>query len=306
MPLKAHLIELRNRLFVAAIAVVACAVVGWYLYDVVVAALTAPLDTINADPGTDREAALNYQGPTTAFDIQVKVSLWLGVMLASPVWIYQLWAFVTPGLTRRERWYAVAFMAAAVPLFLGGALLAWFVLPNAIVFLTGFTPEGQVNFIPADLYFSFVTRVLLAFGVAFLVPVVMVALNLAGLASARQLVKGWRVAIVICFVFAAIASPTPDITTMFALAGPMVLLYFGAVGIAAFSDWRRHRRAAAAGLSDLADDEAAPLEPASGPVAAPEAIEPGSDPLAPLETAGPMGSGQELGRLHAAAERDIT
>ena len=263
MPLRAHLVEFRNRVLVAGIAVLVGAVAGWFVYDSVFEALIQPLRDIAADP--TREIRVNFGNVATSFDLQVQISIWIGVILSSPVWIFQLWAFVTPGLTRRERWYAIGFMVAAVPLFLGGVALAWLILPNAITFLTGFTPETPDNFegniasniIEARDYLAFVTRLLLAFGVAFLIPVVMVGLNFTGLVSGRALLKAWRVAIVMIFLFAAVASPTPDLTPMFALAGPMVLLFFVAVGIALVNDWRRGRLDGTRGLDD---DEASEID----------------------------------------------
>jgi sec-independent protein translocase protein TatC len=263
MPLRAHLLELRNRVFVAGVGVLLGAVAGWFLYDPIFNSLIEPLRDVAADP--DRVVQVNFGNVATSFDLKIQMSIIIGVVVSSPVWIFQIWAFITPGLTRKERWYAIGFVAAAVPLFLGGVGVAWLVLPNAVEFLTGFTPETpegfdtniNSNIIEARDYLMFVSRLLLAFGIAFLIPVVMVALNLTGLASARGLLKGWRVAVVLIFVFAAIASPTPDLTPMFALAGPMIVLYFAAVGIAWVNDWRRARRDGTAGL---ADDEASVLD----------------------------------------------
>ncbi len=273
MPLRSHLIELRNRVLVAGLAILAGAVLGWILYDQVFNALIAPLRQIASDP--DRVVNVNFGNVATSFDLQVKISIWLGVILSSPVWIFQIWAFITPGLTKRERWYAIGFVASAVPLFLSGVAVAWLVLPNAVVFLTSFTPEAPEGFdqaiasniIEAQDYFAFVTRLLLAFGIAFLIPVVMVALNLAGLVSARSLLKAWRVSIVMVFVFAAIASPTPELTPMFALAAPMIALYFAAVGIAFVTDWRRARRDGTIALDDdeashIGDEEMSIIKPA--------------------------------------------
>ena len=255
MPLRAHLVELRNRLIIAGVAVVFCAIAGWFLYKPLVAELVRPMQ-IAADVNA-QVLELRFSSVTEAFDQQVKLSLWIGVIMSSPVWIYQLWAFITPGLTRRERWYAVGFLGAAVPLFLAGVGLAWLTLPNAFIFLTGLNPEEVDSIFDFSLYLGFVTRIALGFGIAFLLPVVMVALNFSGLASGRGLLKGWRVAIVAAFVFAAIASPTPDIIVMFALATPIVGLYWIAVAIALLHDRRRARRDGTAGL---ADDEASEID----------------------------------------------
>ena len=165
----------------------------------------------------------------------------------------------TPGLTKREKRYAMSFVAAGVPLFLAGIGLAWMVLPNAVKFLTNFTPKGASNYINADDYLTFVTRIMLAFGVAFVVPLLLVALNMAGVMSAATLGRGWRIAVFLTFLFAAIASPTPDAGSMLALAFPMTGLYVLAWAIAWLNDRRKARRAAADPLAGLSDDEASAL-----------------------------------------------
>jgi len=255
MPLRSHLVELRNRIIVAAIAVLAFAVAGWFFYEPVVSELTRPIRVAAAING--QKLDLRFGAPTESFDWKIKLSIWLGVIAASPVWIYQLWAFITPGLTKKERWYATGFLAASVPLFLSGVGLAWLVLPNAFIFLTAINPDEVSAIYDFGLYLNFVTRVALGFGIAFLLPVVLVALNMSGLMSARTMFKGWRVAIVASFVFAAIASPTPDIIVMFSLAAPIVGLYWVAVGIAVLNDRRRARRDGTAGLDD---DEASEID----------------------------------------------
>ncbi len=255
MPLRAHLVELRNRFFVATAFIVLGAIGGWFVYPWLIAELVTPIEVASA--ANDMELDLRFASPTEAFDQRIKLSLWIGLIGSSPVWIYQIWAFITPGLTRKERWYSIGFLAASVPLFLSGVALAWLVLPNAFIFLTGLNPEEVGSIFDFSLYLSFVTRVALGFGIAFLLPVVMVALNFAGLASGKALLKGWRVAIVASFVFAAIASPTPDIIVMFTLAIPIVGLYWVAVGVSCVNDWRRGRRDGTAGLDD---DEASVLD----------------------------------------------
>jgi len=249
MPLRAHLLELRRRLFFAALGLVVGAVGGWFLYQPVFDLLQDPLREVAQERGA--LIAPNFAGVATAFDMQIKVSLFLGVFVTSPWWLYQLWAFVTPGLTRKERRYAVGFLAAAVPLFLAGAALAFWALPNAVRLLTEFTPEGATNLIDAQTYLSFVMRLLLAFGLAFLLPVLLVALNFAGIGRAATWRRGWRWAVVVAFTFAAIMTPTPDALTMIAVAVPICLLYFVAVGICELHDRRVDRRRVAAGLPRL-------------------------------------------------------
>ncbi|MCK9793604.1 twin-arginine translocase subunit TatC [Isoptericola sp. 4D.3] len=240
MPLREHLLELRKRLFLAACGLVAGAVVGWVLYEPLLAALQSPLETAAQEQG--KTIALNFTGMASALDMKVKVSLFLGVIVTCPWWLYQLWAFVTPGLTRREKGYAYGFLGAAVPLFLGGAALAWWVLPHAVDILAGFVPDGAVNFTDAQGYLSFVMRLVLAFGIAFVSPVLLVGLNLAGLLRHEALAKGWRWAVLVAFVFAAVMTPTPDALTMIFVALPICVLYFGALGLCVLHDRRVDKR----------------------------------------------------------------
>lgn len=249
MSLGGHLVELRNRLFLSAAGVVVGAVAGWFVYDPLLGALMDPLAKAAAErSGT---VTLNFSTVAASFDLKLKVSFFLGMFMSCPWWLYQLWAFVTPGLTSKERRGAIGFVAAAVPLFIGGAMLAWWVLPNAVSILTGFTPKGAFNIIDAQVYLTFVMRLLGAFGLGCVVPVFMVALNLAGAVLAATWLKGWRWAVVLAFAFSAVASPTPDVLTMLVLATPICVLYFGAVIVSHFHDRRVNRRRLAEGLPPL-------------------------------------------------------
>jgi sec-independent protein translocase protein TatC len=263
MPLREHLRELRQRLLKAGLAVLIGGVVGWFLYPPVYEALQRPIIELAAQRHGDL-VTLNFEQVATSFNLRLRMSIYIGLVVSSPVWLYQLWAFVVPGLTKREKRYSMAFVAAAVPLFLVGIGLAWLVLPNAVRFLTDFTPKGTSNIINASDYFTFVLQIMLAFGIAFVIPLLLVGLNMAGVVRAVTLAKAWRVAVFFCFLFAAIASPTPDAGSMLALAFPMVGLYMIAVGIAFLNDRRRAKRAAAAGFGDLSDDEASPLDGDAG------------------------------------------
>ncbi len=242
MPLRAHLRELRKRFFRVALGLVVGVVGGWLLYKPVFEQLIKPLQEIAEQ--RDDIVAINFSGLAASFDMQIQVSIFLAVLITSPWWIYQIWAFVTPGLTRRERRYVVGFLAAAVPLFLAGAALAWWALPRAVDMLIGFTPPGAQNLIDAPTYLSFVMRLVLAFGIAFLVPVIIVALDLVGLVRSRTWLRAWRWAVLVIFVFAAVATPTPDAVTMLFVAFPMCALYFGAVWICLVHDRRVDRRRA--------------------------------------------------------------
>ena len=259
MALKEHLREARNRLFKSGIALAIGTVAGFFLYMPVFNALTRPVLDVGNQEG--RFATINFEGVATPFDQMIQVSVFLGLLMSCPVWLYQLWAFITPGLKTKERRMALGFMAASVPLFLGGVALAWILLPSAIDVLTGFTPEGSANVITASVYLAFVLRLLLAFGIAFLIPVVLVGLNMTGILPGKLIVKYWRITIFLICVFAAMAAPGGDALTMFYMAAPLLLLFGLAVGICLINDRRRAKRNAAreAAVSASADT-ATPLE----------------------------------------------
>lgn len=267
MPLTEHLRELRNRLVKAFLAIGVAAVVGWIYYQPIFSFLTAPIEKVMED-AKDRglDLRLTLTGVTEAFTLQVRVSAMAGVVLASPVWIYQLWAFVTPGLHRKERRYTVAFVAAAVPLFLAGMATAWWMLPKGLYLLFGFTPSNVSNYISVDTYLSFMLRMMLVFGLGFLAPVFVLALNFVGVLSARNIRNSWRWTIMGVLVFAAVATPDGNPINMLLLATPMLLLLTAAFGIAAVNDRRRARGSEAIDYGDLDDDDASP-------VAAPERID---------------------------------
>lgn len=245
MPLGDHLRELRRRVIWAVLGLALGAVAGWFLYDPVFALMSAPLREL----GAQQEVAVNFGTIGSAFDTKVKVSLFLGVFISSPWWVGQLWLFVAPGLTRREKLYSLGFVLAGALLFLIGGTLAWLVLPRAIEVMTSFTPDAGTNLFDARTYFSFFMRVMLAFGAAFLLPLLLVALNFLGFVRGRQLLGAWRWAVLVAFVFTAFANPLPDAWSMIAMALPICGLYFAAVGVAMLHDRRRDRRL---GLDDAA------------------------------------------------------
>jgi sec-independent protein translocase protein TatC len=259
MALGDHLRELRRRILIAAIALLGAAIGGWFLYDTVYDHLTEPLLAIARQRGDEQSIALNFAGLTAAFSQRVSIAIWLGFILSSPVWLYELWAFIVPGLTKRERRISLAFIAATVPLFLGGCYFAYTTLPKAVQLLISFTPEGAVNYPEAALYFSFVTRFIVVFGLAFLMPVLLVALNVAHVLPASVMRRTWRPAFLIIFVFAAVATPTPDPFTMFLLAIPLCVLYLAALGVATIVDRRRSKDRPSWADEELADDQASSL-----------------------------------------------
>lgn len=243
MSLGAHLAELRKRALLAVLGILAGAVAGWMLFDRVFRQLQQPL--LDAAAKHNAVITINFSGMTAAIDTHIKVALFVGVFLSSPWWLYQFWAFVTPGLNKSERRYAFGFLGASVPLFFTGAALGWLVLPHAVAVLTSFVPHGATNLTDAQSYLSFIMRLMLAFGLAFVLPVVMVGLNMSGLVRARTWAHGWRWAIVIAFTFAAVMTPTPDAWTMIFVALPICLLYVLALGVCLLHDRRAdHRREA--------------------------------------------------------------
>ncbi|GAB5080209.1 twin-arginine translocase subunit TatC [Arthrobacter sp. AD-310] len=242
MSLWDHLKELKNRLIKSAIGVVLGGIGGWILYDPLLKALADPVNRISDQTGG--LAAINFGTIASPFDFKLQMSLLIGAVISSPIWIYQLWAFITPGLTSKERRYTLGYMAAAVPLFLAGIYAGWLVVPQVVHALTQFTPDGSSSVIDARTYIEFVTRMVLVLGVAFLVPVVLVGVNMAGVISGRTILKAWRITVFLVFVLAAIAAPGADAISMFMLAGPLLVLFFAAIGICLMNDKRRARREA--------------------------------------------------------------
>jgi sec-independent protein translocase protein TatC len=183
----------------------------------------------------------------------------VGLVISAPIWLYQLWAFIAPGLHRHERRYTYAFALIATPLFAAGVFLGNLLVTRSLHWFLGMSPTITVT-VNLDGYFSFVTSVMLLFGAGFEFPLVVLMLNFAGVISAKRLFGWWRVAIFLMFLFAAIVTPTPDPFNMTILASCMAVLYFAAVGVAFLNDKRRARRSPYRGVGD---DEASPIEPVS-------------------------------------------
>jgi sec-independent protein translocase protein TatC len=165
-------------------------------------------------------------------------------MMSSPVWLFNIWSFITPGLKKKERKYTIWFVVVAVPLFLAGTALAWTSLPTFVQVLVGFTPAGSANVINASDYILFTIRILLVFGIAFVLPVVLVLLNFAGVITAQNILKSWRMAIFVSAVVGAIATPVAEPMAMFLLMVPLLILYFVAAGVATLHDKRLARKSA--------------------------------------------------------------
>jgi sec-independent protein translocase protein TatC len=280
MPLTEHLRELRSRLVKAGIAIGIGMVVGWVYYAQLFAWLSAPFSgAVEQARSEGREVTLALTGVADPFVLQMQIAAMAGIVLASPVWLYQLWRFVTPGLHRNERRWAFAFVAVATPLFLAGVALAYAVLPLGLQVLLGFTPENVENIVSVDRYLSFFLRTVLVFGVGFLVPLMLVLLNFAGVLPGRKLLGWWRWIILGVMLFAAVATPTGDPINLLLLAGPILLLVAIAVGIALLNDRRRaRRRAPEDDFSDLDDDEASPVDLQPSPIEEPSPIDGGLTP----------------------------
>ncbi len=266
MPLAEHLRELRNRLAKALLAIIAVTVVAAFFYNDIINFFTEPVfKSVGCEKSfaelarSDTEepcAQITINGLLTPFTLALKVSLMAGVVLASPVWLYQLWAFVAPGLHRHERKYAYAFVATGFPLFLAGAYFAYAVLPTTAEVLLTFTPSNVDNLLPLDDLLDLVTRMVIVFGLSFELPLLLVMLNFAGVLTGRRMLGWWRGMIMGITLFAAIATPSTDPLTMLALAGPIWILYFAAVVVSLLNDRRKRRREA----MGPADDEASDLD----------------------------------------------
>jgi len=189
--------------------------------------------------------SLNFSNLTGALDMRFQVSLVVGVIIASPIWLYQIFAFFVPGLTAKEKRYTFGFFFSAVPLFLVGCAAGWLVLPRIVEIMFRFVPDGASTLYDAKTYIDFILKLMLAVGVAFVLPVFLVLLNFAGVIQGRTILHGWRWAILLIVVFTALSTPAADVLSMLLLAVPMVILYFVAVAVALWHDRVTDRRIAA-------------------------------------------------------------
>ncbi|CAN5497045.1 twin-arginine translocase subunit TatC [soil metagenome] len=240
MSLGQHLVELRKRLVISGLAVLVGTVGGWFLSALVWDGLRAPILVIAS---AHHQASINYPNITSAWDVRFQVAILIGILVSSPIWLYQVFAFLVPGLKGRERRYIFGFFFTAVPLFLAGAYVGWLVLPRLVNLMVGFVPGQDTSIIDAKYYLDFVIKLVLATGIAFVLPVFLVLLNFIGILSAKAILKGWRWAVLAITVFTAIATPAADPFTMLLLAAPMIVLYFAAWGVAALHDRAAARRA---------------------------------------------------------------
>ncbi|RLU92256.1 twin-arginine translocase subunit TatC [Streptomyces griseocarneus] len=261
MPLAEHLRELRNRLAKAVLAIVVIAIIAAFYNKQIMDFLAAPVPKCeNRDLAQSHGgncAVLTFNSLSAPFTTVVKVCLLVGVTASSPVWLYQLWAFLAPGLHRNEKKYTLAFVATAAPLFVAGAYLAYLIMPASMRVLLSVTPETAANTLGLNDILDFTVRMILVFGISFELPLILVMMNLVGLVTGKTMLKWWRGVVMGTFVFGAVATPSTDPFGMCVLAIPISILYFGAVGFSILNDKRRERRNPDRLLDD---EEASPLD----------------------------------------------
>jgi sec-independent protein translocase protein TatC len=222
MTLVEHLDELRKRLFKASLAIAICTIIVFSQYDRILDFLTQ----FYRDAANDPAKTLVNPDLIANIGIRLKVAGYGGLYLSSPVWLYQVWKFITPGLRKKEKKYAIPFVISSVLLFTLGAAVAILTVPQALKFLIAYAGRDVEPLLSPAGYVNLVVLMIVAFGVCFEFPVVLVALQLAGIISSTTLLKGWRYAIVIVVLIAAVATPSQDPFSLFAMAVPMWILYF--------------------------------------------------------------------------------
>jgi sec-independent protein translocase protein TatC len=236
-----HIAELRSRLIRVILAVVIGAFAGWFLYPYVLNFLQHPFCQVQTD------CQFIATEPLQAFGLRIKMSAYIGVAAAMPVILWQVWRFITPGLYAHEKKYAIPFMVSALSLFALGAAVAYVTLNPTLEFLTSIGGSDITPFYTAESYVTLIIWMMLAFGVGFEFPVILVALQMMNVLTPRQLIRWWRMAIVIIASVAAIITPSGDPISMVALAVPMLVLYVLSIGVGAVILAVRRRRSRRAG-----------------------------------------------------------
>jgi sec-independent protein translocase protein TatC len=267
MPLVGHLRELRNRLLKAALALVLAMALGFVFFNPIWHVVSHPFCSavINGKTGCRTTGdQLVVSGVFDPFMLRIKIAFFVGLIVSSPVWLYQVWAFIAPGLYRKEKRWAYLFVGIAAPLFGAGAVLAYVVMSRGLRYLLGLTPSGVLNLPSIDTYLSYFQGMILGFGLAFELPLALVVLNLAHILTHQRFRKWRKMMLFGAFLFAGIANPSPDPISMLLLAVPCVVLVEVAEVVIYFNDRRRAKIEDP--YAELPDDEASPLEMSeSGP-----------------------------------------
>lgn len=292
MTLIEHLYELRNRLAVALIAAAVMTVVGyiWYgtqffgwpsLGDVLKEPYCALPATVRPLLNGGGGCTLFGTGALDQFSLRLRVGIAAGVVLSCPVWFYQLWAFITPGLYAKERRFALGFVVSAALLFLAGAAMAYWVVQKALYFLLSVSSDVQTTLLSGESYFGLLIALLLIFGVSFELPLLVVMLNRVGVVSYDRL-RRWRRGLIFgLFVFAAVATPGGDPISMTALALTLTLLFEVSIQIARVHDRRKARRREAEGWDSWDPDQASPLDTTPSPTPVAEPLDAGQNGAPP-------------------------
>jgi sec-independent protein translocase protein TatC len=260
MPLMDHLRELRNRVVKAALAIIVGMIIALVFSSPTISWIMRPFceATVHGLTGCKQPGdQLTTTGIFDPLSLRIKLAFYIALIGTCPIWLYQLWAFIAPGLYSREKKWAFLFTGTAVPLFVGGAVLAYLVMSKGLHYLLGLTPGGVLNLPSFDTYLSYFTGMIIGFGIVFELPLVIVMLNLAGILTHERFRKWRRLLIFGVFLISGIVNPSPDPTTMLILGGVAVALVEIAEIFVYFNDKRRAKRNP---YADLADDELSPVE----------------------------------------------
>jgi sec-independent protein translocase protein TatC len=241
MSLAEHLIEFRKRILISAAGVLVGMVIAFIITEPIVEFLTYPIRLIDEERGDDF-AQLIFTTVTGPFDLRMRMALSVGLILSAPIWLWQIWAYIVPGLSRKEVRFTAGFVGSALPLFVLGCAVALWLSPNVIRMLAFFTPNDASNLFEGKEYYDFILKFVLAIGVGFVLPVFLVALNLAGVMSGRAILNAWRPAVLIATLFAGITTPAADAFSMLLLAIILIALYFAAALLSMMFDRRRRKR----------------------------------------------------------------
>nr|WP_281069477.1 twin-arginine translocase subunit TatC [Microbacterium amylolyticum] len=245
MTLTGHLKELRKRLTIGVIGLVVGMIIAAFLTTWIIEWLTFPIERVAERLDDPNFTKLTFTTVTGPFDMRLRIAFVAGLVISAPVWLWQIWRFVTPGLTRKEFWYSFGFMAAAIPLFFGGVVLAIFLLPNIITIMSTFFPDSVTQvaqMFTANEYYNFVFRTLVVIGIGFVSPVFVVALNLADVIRAKRVLMSWRWVLVLCLIFGMFASPPADMFTFFIVSAIMFVLYMLAGLVCLLIDARKKKK----------------------------------------------------------------